>query len=403
VTSVVAQRRVARSPDVVLGPGLLRGATPTYALKDGATGRRYEIGPREFFVLSRLDGHRSLHEIGEEYARAFDRRLDDAAWGQLLGLFAARNLLAGQARAVDASAVPPRRGLERMGPLQGRYVFGDPSALIARIHRRLAWIYRPVVLWPLLVALVAMDTYLALRAPAIVAGVPTLVSQPALVLLGLLILWGGTAVHEFGHGLTGRHYGGDASAIGVRWFGPVVAAFCTVDDVYLFPTRRARVATAAAGVIAGQLYMLPFFALWLWAPLDRVTHDALGVVLLFGVAQSLLSYLPVSPTDGYHMLGHLLNISNLAPESRRYLRLRVSALLRGGPAPAGYPRWVRPVYLAYGAASVLAVIALLVVLAWWAYAWPPARLIVAVAVGSVLYPLARRYLAERKLRKGRQA
>jgi putative peptide zinc metalloprotease protein len=399
----VAPRRVGRSPEVVLGPGLLRGATPTYAIKDRATGRRYEVGPREFFVLSRLDGQRSLSEIGDEYARTFNRRLDDAAWGQLLGLFAGRNLLAGQDRPPVEAAPKPRRGLERLGPLRGQYVFGDPSALMARIHRRLAWLYRPAVLWPLLVALVAMDVYLAVRAPDIVTGLPTLVAHPPLVVLGLMLLWTATAVHEFGHAITCRHYGGNASAIGVRWFGPVVAAFCTVDDMHLFPARRARVATAAAGVIAGQLFLLPFFALWLWAPLDGVTHDALGVVLLLGVAPSLLSYLPVAPMDGYHMLGHLLNISHLGPESRRYLRLRVGALLRRAPAPGGYPRWVRPVYLAYGVASLMAVTAVVVVVAWWAYAWPPARLIALVAGAVALYAFARRHLARRKQQKGRQA
>jgi putative peptide zinc metalloprotease protein len=400
----MARRRVARGPAVVLGPGLLRGPTLTYAIKDRATGRRYEVGPREFFVLSRLDGQRSLHEIGEEYARAFNRRLDDAAWGLLLGLFAGRDLLAGQARTpVEAPATKPRRGLERQGPMRGRYVFGDPSALIARIHRRLRWLYRPIVLGPLLAALVAMDAYLALRAPVFAAGVPTLVAHPPLAMLGVMLLWAGTAVHELGHGITCRHYGGDASAIGVRWFGPVVAAFCTVDDVRLFPARRARVATAAAGVIAGQLFLLPFFALWLWAPLDDITHDALGAVLLVGVAQPLLSYLPVPPMDGYHMLAHLLNICDLAPESRRYLRLRMRAVLRGEPAPAGYPRWVRPVYLAYGVASLVVVAALVLVLAWWAYAWPPARLVVLVAGGLALYGFTRRYMAHRKQQKGRQA
>lgn len=398
----VAQRHVMRSPDVVLGPGLWCGPTLTYAVKDQATGRRYQMGPREFFVLSRLDGQRTLREIGEEYARAFNRRLGDAAWTQLLGVLAGRNLLAGTDRPpVDPRARGPRRGLTRLGPMTGRYVFGEPSAYIARMHRRLSWLYRPVVMGPLLVALVAMDAYLALRVQVLVAGLSTLDHQPPLAMLGTLILWTATAVHELGHGLTCRHYGGDASAIGVRWFGPVVAAFCTVDDVHLFPTRRARVATAAAGAIAGQLFLLPFFALWLWLPIDRATHDALGAVLLFGVAQSLVSYLPVAPLDGYHMLAHGLNVTNLARESRRYVRTRFEAALRGRPA-VRYPRWAGPVYLGYAIVWLVCFAALVAVLAWWAYRWPPARLIVLVGCCPLLYAFARQQTARRKSRKGRQ-
>jgi putative peptide zinc metalloprotease protein len=399
----VAERRVLRSPDVVLGPGLWCGPTLTYAIKDQATGRRYQIGPREFFILSRLDGRRTLREIGEEYARAFNRRLGDAAWTQLLGLLAGRNLLAGTDRPpLDPRARGPRRGLTRLGPMTGRYVLGEPSAYIARIYRRLFWLYRPVVMTPLLFALVAMDAYLALRVPVLVAGLPTLYHQPSLWMLGTLLLWTATAVHELGHGLTCRHYGGNASAVGLRWFGPVVAAFCAVDDVHLFPARRARVATAAAGAIGGQLFLLPFFALWLWLPIDRATHDALGAVLLFGVAQSLACYLPVAPLDGYHMLAHGLNVTNLAGEARRYVRMRLGAALRGMPVPVRYPRWAGPVYLGYGLAWLVCFAALVVVLAWWAYRWPPARLIVLVGCCPLLYAFARYQMARSRSRKGRQ-
>src|SRR6185369_7157571 len=184
---------------------------------------------------------------------------------------------------------------------------------------RAAWLFRPAVLVPLLVALAGMDVWVALRLPVLAAGVPTLYAQPPLTMLGAVVLWTGAAVHEFGHGLTCRHYGGDASAVGVRWYGPLFAAFCSAEDVHLFHTRRARIATAAAGVVAGQAFLLPFFALWLLVPMDRVTHDALGAVVLIGVGQSLVSYLPVPPLDGYAMLAHALNVSHLAPESRRYL------------------------------------------------------------------------------------
>ncbi len=93
----------ARRADLALGPPLLRGAAPVHLVKDPRSGRRHELGPREHFVLSRLDGTATRDEIGAAYAAVFGRRLGDGAWGQLLGLFWSRDLLDTLARALDAS------------------------------------------------------------------------------------------------------------------------------------------------------------------------------------------------------------------------------------------------------------------------------------------------------------
>ena len=402
----LGEMRVARGADVVLGPGFLRGRAVVHVVKNKATGARYELGPREFHVLSRLDGHRTLAEIGAEYAVTFQRRLDDAAWGQLLGLLAARNLLVGAGRGNAGNAGPAgptRKGVQRLGPVNGRYTFGDPSAFLARLYRRVSWAYRASVLVPLIAVLVGMDVYLATHLATLRAGLPTLERQPSLVMLGGIVLWSSAAVHEIAHGLTCRHYGGDASAVGIRWWGPVVAAFCRVDDVYLFQARHARVATAASGVIANHVFLVPFFVLWLALPAHDVTRDALGVVLLLGIGQALFNYLPVPPLDGYHMLAHLLGLSNFAAESRRYLRLCLAALVGRGPAPTGYPRWVRPVYLGYGVVATLTTAVLIVFLALWWYPLVPSSLAPWLLGAVVLYVLGRWYLTRKKLKSGAAA
>ena len=387
-------RRVARDPDVVLGPGFRRGPTVVHMVQNRATGDRYEIGPREYFVLSRLDGRRTLGEIGDEYAAAFRRHLGDASWGQLLGLLGARNLLAGAPR---RSARPAKRtGFQRLGPMRGKYVFGDPSRLVARAYRRISWVYRPPVLVPLLVALAGMDVYLAAHLSSLATGVSTVLHQPSLAMLVTVLLWAGAAGHEFAHGLTCRHYGGNASAIGIRWYGPVVAAFCTVDDVMLFPRRWGRVATAASGVVANHVFLAPFFVLWLALPAPDVTRDAIGALLLFGIGQALFNYLPMPTLDGLHMVAHLLGLSHLAEESRRYTRLRVTALLRRHPAPGGYPRWVRRTYLAFRVWVLLAGTAFAVLLALIGFAVLPTGVAWALTGVAALFIAWRRYAGRKK-------
>ncbi|GAA0926166.1 M50 family metallopeptidase [Virgisporangium aurantiacum] len=387
-------RRVARDPDVVLGPGFRRGPAVVHMVKNRATGDRYEIGPREYFVLSRLDGRRTLGEIGDEYAAAFQRHLGDASWGQLLALLGARNLLAGAPRRPAARV--HCKGFQRLGPLRGKYVFGDPSRLVARVYRRISWVYRPAVLVPLLVALVGMDVYLATRLSSLATGVSTVLHQPSLAMLVTVLLWVGAAGHEFAHGLTCRHYGGNASAIGIRWYGPVVAAFCSVDDVMLFPRRRGRVATAASGVVANHVFLAPFFVLWLALPASDPTRDAIGTLLLLGIGQALFNYLPMPTLDGLHMVAHLLGLSRLSEESRRYTRLRVAALLGRRPAPDGYPRWVRRTYVGFRVWVLLAGTASVVLLALLGFAVLPTGVAWALAGVAALFIAWRRYAGWKK-------
>ncbi|MFE3627822.1 peptidase M50, partial [Streptomyces goshikiensis] len=95
--------RPALRPDVLLSAPLLNGPATVHLVKDPVSGASFEIGPKEFFLVSRLDGSRSLAEIGAAYAQAFGRRLGEGNWQQLLALLGTRRLLAGGA----APAPPP--------------------------------------------------------------------------------------------------------------------------------------------------------------------------------------------------------------------------------------------------------------------------------------------------------
>ncbi|MGW0897905.1 hypothetical protein ACWD0G_13070, partial [Streptomyces goshikiensis] len=78
--------RPALRPDVLLSAPLLNGPATVHLVKDPVSGASFEIGPKEFFLVSRLDGSRSLAEIGAAYAQAFGRRLGEGNWQQLLAL-----------------------------------------------------------------------------------------------------------------------------------------------------------------------------------------------------------------------------------------------------------------------------------------------------------------------------
>jgi putative peptide zinc metalloprotease protein len=342
--------------ELIIGPGLMRGPKAVYLIKDAQAGRCYEVGIKEHFVLCRLDGTRTLEDIGVEYMRRFGRRLGEDSWQQLLGLLATRRLLAGTA--LQQSGQPQVRPQSARRPRGARIVFGNPSALVARAHQRLTFLFSPHVLLPLVAAVVSMEVLLATHLPQALGDSRVLVAQPELLVLILGLMLVSSGLHEFAHGLTCWHFGGNVTEMGMRWGGAVM--YSKIDDVRLFTARRKRVATSAVGVLANLVFLLPFVPLWLLLPPADDTRRAIGALLLFGSARALANYLPWLGLDGYLMLSNALNVVDLAEESRRYVRLLAGDVVGHRRETAAYPRWLQVVYLGYVAISLALVGALVV-------------------------------------------
>lgn len=345
--------RPALRPEVLLSAPLLDGPATVHLVKDPLSGASFEIGPKEYFLVSRLDGSRSLAEIGAEYAHVFGRRLGEGNWQQLLTLLGTRRLLAG--------GPPPSAPAPPGKPLDGTLLRGtlrlvaDADATTARLHRVLRPLLRPAVLGVLLLACLAMETALAVSVGELTAAFGWLLRHPVPLLAVATLMWLSTALHEFAHGVAARHVGGSVGEIGLRWRLPVAIMYCTVDNYRFLERRRHQLAVAAAGAFANLLFLLPFFGWWAALPAGDPTRRALAALLLIGSAQALVNLIPLPPLDGYTMLGHGLRVTRLAPASSVYLRLR----MRDRAAAAAYPPRARRLYLGYGLGSAVLVLLLL--------------------------------------------
>lgn len=367
-------------PDLVLGPSLLRGPTRIHLLKDPRTGRRLEVGAKEHFIITRLDGTRSLEEIGQAYSGAFGTRLGEAQWGQMLRLLGTRGLLDGGPAPVAPTPVPtPAEGPS--GFLSGHTrMVADAPALMDRLHRRTALDRRPALLAVLTALAVGVLAAVAVSAGTLWRQTVHTAEQPVLLFAVGCVLWCSLALHELAHGLFARTWGGRVSEIGLRWILGATYLYCQVDDVQFLGSRARKVATACAGVLANLLFLVPFYVIWLVLPADAQARPAFGALLLLGVVTGLANLLPLAPLDGYRALGHALGVSGLAEGSRTFTALAARALLRRGPGLRAYPPRLRLLYGGFAlltAAQTAALLALaglvlrhllpdgMALLAWW--------------------------------------
>ncbi|RBM14392.1 M50 family metallopeptidase [Streptomyces sp. PT12] len=345
----LAGQRPRLRPDVLLSEPLLRGPKTVHLVKDPVNGRSFEVGPREGFLMARLDGARTLAEIGDAYAGAFGKRLGEAHWRHLLHLLGSRGLLESGGGPVTGPEPAPRAERPHNGLLRGSVrLVADAHATATRLHRATGFLLRGP--WPalLLALVIAAEAAKIARLGELLDGVERVFGNPVLLAGVATLLWCSTALHELAHGVAARHHGGRVGEIGLRWRLPVVIMYCTVENYPWLSTRRHRIVVAAAGAMANLLFLLPFTAWWLAAP-PGATREALAGLLFLGSLQALAMLVPLPPLDGYTIVGQALGATGLAESSRRYLALA----LRRDPAAAAYPRRARVAYTAYGAGAAL--------------------------------------------------
>ncbi len=336
-------------PGVRISRPLLRGTATLYLLREPESGRRLEIGVKERFIIARLDGTRSLEEIGESYARHFRVRLGEKQWQQMLRLLYGRHLLTDSGPAPAADPAPPTRSTLLSGRTR---MVADAPALLERLHRATGFARRPGVLVPVLALVAALLVAVAAQLGELVHESARLVDQPVALMAVGAVLWVSLALHELAHGLVGRAFGGRTTEIGLRWRLLMTYLYCEVEDVRFFGRRREQIATAGAGVLMNLVFLLPFYPVRALLPEHAQARPFLGGLLLFGTAMALANLLPLPPLDGYKILGYALGTVQLATDSRAFAALVVKAAIRRA-APGAVRAYPVRLRLALGGYAVL--------------------------------------------------
>jgi ABC-type multidrug transport system ATPase subunit/Zn-dependent protease len=331
-TGGLLELRPALRPGILVGPALMRGPAVVHLLKDPVTGVRMEVGAKEHFIIARLDGSRSLAEIGAEYAVRFGARLGDAQWQQVLRLLSARQLLAGGGPTVAPPTEKAAESAPKSTLLSGRTrMVADAPALMDRLHNATGFARRRAVLLPLLAAAVAVLALVAVRFGELADQTGRLYHQPVALAAVGCVLWVSLGLHELAHGLVARAYGLRVAEIGLqRHWGFMTYLYCEVQDVQFLHRRAQQIAVAAAGAVMNLLFLAPFCVVWALLPDSAQAVPFFGGLLLLGTAMGLLNLLPLPPLDGYKALGYTLATLQLATESRTFLGVVVRSALRRG-------------------------------------------------------------------------
>ncbi|MBM4058265.1 MAG: HlyD family efflux transporter periplasmic adaptor subunit, partial [Planctomycetes bacterium] len=197
----------------------------------------------------------------------------------------------------------------------------DPDWLLERLDPWFGWLFSPpaiaaamvFVASALLLVLVNFDTFRA-KLPEFnqfFAAGNWLYLAAALGVTKIL--------HEFGHGLSCKHYGGECHEMGVMLLVFTPCLYCDVSDSWMLPNKWKRAAIGAAGMYVEVI--IASIATYLWWNSHPGTFNKLCLDVMFvsSVSTILFNANPLLRYDGYYILSDLLEIPNLRQKANTIL------------------------------------------------------------------------------------
>src|ERR1700674_2336849 len=162
-------------------------------------------------------------------------------------------------------------------------------------------------------------------------------------------------IHEIGHGLTCKHYGGRVMAMGFALIYLTPAFYTDTSEGEVKGDRYQRIMITVSGVWIELMICTVATVVWWGTPPGTAVHDfAYLLILITGIGVVLINWNPLIKLDGYYILTELLGIVDLKEESTAFISAWVKRYIWRLPVEVPYvPRQRRIGYAAYGILSGL--------------------------------------------------
>jgi putative peptide zinc metalloprotease protein len=357
--------RVRLRPDLTIEAQKYEGRT-YHVVKDPVSLRYFRLKDNERFLLRYLDGKHTLEDAQKAYEKHYrpERiRLED------LEGFAQQLLSASLAQSDTPHAgelLLERRGkrlrAEWMQTLTNllyiKLPVFDPDRLLEQMLRWLGFIFTAsffalsvlVMLTALGLVLTHFDKFRA-----------KLPDYHAFFSFSTVIyLWAALGVvkviHEFGHGLSCKVFGGEVHEMGALLLCLSPALYCNVSDAWTLPNKWHRIIISAAGIYVELIIAsLATFVWWNTHNHPFVSNLALSLMVVCSVSTIVFNANPLMRYDGYYVLADWLEIPNLRERSNRFLKnlMLVHCLGVEVPPETYMALWRKVLFVAYAIGSYI--------------------------------------------------
>lgn len=325
--------------DLVFSRQSYRGRT-TWVVKDPASGKFHRIGEREHALAMLLDGRRTADEVYAILIKRFPAdRLEKPHLMQMLQGLLQMGFL--KLRGDFAQRFYSERlKHHRQARLRsfGRSLFAsvvffrvsfyDPDKVLIRLSRFFRIFWTRAALVPFF-ALLALAVYLFLQnIDRIPHTFESLFSLQNLIYLWLTLVLV-KVVHEFGHGLACKHFGGEVHDMGALFIVFTPFFYCNATDSWRFPDKWQKLAVNFAGIYFELIVASLATIAWSLVDGGLAAQLLFNLMLLCSVSTLFFNLNPLMRFDGYYALADYAEVPNLKATSGKVVMNRVISWLTG--------------------------------------------------------------------------
>ncbi len=307
-----------------------------YVLKDPLALTYFRLKPEEAYLISQLDGKRTLLEVQQRFNARYPsntRTLEELAL--FINQLGAGGLLnQNAARFVENARRTMAQGLLQMwAKIIGTMLFFkiplvDPSPWLGDLVRKLRFVWTKwfvaaaigFILWSVGLVVANVDSYSA--------GVLDFFSASNLGLLYVAIIITKT-LHEFGHATTCRRFGGEVHEMGVCFMFFTPCGYVDASDAWMMRHRRHKVYVTLAGVFTELIIASVAAHLFLVLPDGLARGIAFNVMLVASVNTIVFNANPLMRFDGYYLVCDMLEIPNLRNKAIAYVSFQLQRVFLG--------------------------------------------------------------------------
>ncbi|MCD0458691.1 hypothetical protein [Roseiconus lacunae] len=309
-------------------------------IKDPVELKYFRLQPQQFAIFQALNGINGLRHVRDIVQRKFPAQDFTLSAVQAMVIDLVGKGLVTSTR-IGLADVYVRRGKQEMrdaltsplkNPLYIKLPGWDPDRFLSLVYPPLRHIFHRFATIGFLTFILGSLLYLLSRYETVLSRLPEF--SQFFGWPNLLWLWVtfavAKAVHELGHGLSCRHFGGECHEMGVMLilFSPTL--YCDVSDSWLFNSKWQRVAVGLGGIYFEMI--LSSFALLLWwnAEPGLLQHLALSLFFVSATTTVLFNANPLLRRfDGYYILSDLLEIPNLRSKSQAVVNELIARIYLG--------------------------------------------------------------------------
>ncbi|MFT5092010.1 MAG: putative peptide zinc metalloprotease protein [Porticoccaceae bacterium] len=306
------------------------GGSRYWHVKDPISLRYYQLSPEEHAVLMMLDGTVSLQEVRRRFENEFaPQRLSLPQVQSFLAMLHSSGLVIsdspGQAE-ILVSRTRNEKGQRLLKQFSNvlaiKFRGFDPHGFLSWLVPQTRSLFAPWCVTFCVGLMLAAGVLAAVRIDTLQSRLPhfhEFFGATNLILLAATLAVT-KVLHELGHAVSCRHFGGECHEMGVMLLVLTPCLYCNVSDAWMLPSRWQRIVISAAGIYVELLLSAVCLFMWWFTVPGAFNSLCLNVVFVCSVSTVLFNGNPLLRYDGYYILSDLVEIPNLRQQAGALFR-----------------------------------------------------------------------------------